>query len=166
MQPYSNTDSAEGNQSPDGNENNTPQSPLISGSPSTIKEAYERNIAVFNSNQHLITYGKATIVGDTKSALPSATASVFTPDGTNNAANNAARFTATKMSSSDRKIKEGPQNLAEKEETEKTAKEDGEEVDKGGKTQNAEACKTSPSSSDGSVGSWTDDDVFISHGNN
>ncbi|KAJ4387663.1 hypothetical protein N0V93_008260 [Gnomoniopsis smithogilvyi] len=158
MQSCSNSNPLCGHQAPDSNKNTPSQSPSNDNPPpDSIKNDYEKDMAVFFAYYQRSAYGVNCSAGGKASAPPSSPAApAFTPRGSNNA----ARAEAMKRIHSERrlrKLKKEERELREQKqrlEVEKVWKASMEEVEK--------ASQTVPSSpSAGSVGSWTEDEAFI-----
>lgn len=167
MVPYSNTGSSLGIQSSDGNKDRAPQSSTNNTPYDTFKNAYESNMSVFSSYHYLIAYGMPFMSGATAPALPSPTAPVFSP-GFHPVLTPGLTFTdkavearTTKEGCTKRDMKrlnKQEHYLDEKIQTwiddklaEETSIEEGEKAN-----------QPKPSSPyAGSVGSWTDDEIFI-----
>ncbi|KAJ4409715.1 hypothetical protein N0V82_009404 [Gnomoniopsis sp. IMI 355080] len=152
------------NSSHHGNQDTPTQSPSNDIPPDTTKNHYEQHMASLSvycrgQHQHGGHGTQPHAARGKSSALPSPTARVFIPSGSNSAAQAEAakKFSNYLMNlavgkEEDRKREEELKNLA----FEKFVKASNEEFEKA-----RQAVPSSPSG--GSVGSWTGDDEFIPH---
>lgn len=172
MLPYSTVSSPQSNQATAGSTTtSSPQSFTNDMRPDTTKDDYERNMAAYAKHYRRSAYGglapslMAGGGGSKPSVVPSPTAPIFTPSTSTTRTNKAARAEAMRQFHihTDRKMRQ----LRKLEEDLKEAVRslDLVEKDKHNTTERVGKVKEAvPSSvSTTSVGSWTDDEVFIPH---
>lgn len=170
MTPYSIVSSPQSNQATAGSTTtSSPQSSTNDARPDTTKDDHERNMAVYAKHYRRSAYGgmAASLMagggGAKSSVLPSPTAPIFTPSTSTTSTNKAARAEAMRNFHlhSDRKMRQ----LRKLEEDLKEAVRNLDIVEKDkhnttervGKVREAVRSSTSVTS----VGSWTDDELFI-----